>query len=94
MAKCEVTVRDKHGKRWTMVVEAKSRNTAIAAYNAEQVCGFHRQYPKLLPETEIEVRIEDGRVFHTTFQKVLEWSSREGAARLKALLRSRARLIR
>jgi hypothetical protein len=72
-----VTVTDAEGKRWTMTVEAKSRNAAIFAYNAEQVCGTRRNYPKLLHETEVEIKVEDGRVFRTTFRKAEEWANRK-----------------
>jgi hypothetical protein len=91
VAKCDVTVTDADGKRWTMAVEADSRNSAICAYNAEQVCGRYRNYPKLLAETEIEVRVEDGRVFSTVFKRVEDWANREAQRRTSSLNASRRR---
>lgn len=87
---CEVTVRDASGKAWTMTVRARSLFRAVIAYNAEQVCGAHREYPKLKPGTDIEVRLPDGRILHTTGARWRAWSNRESERQLAKLQRRRA----
>lgn len=74
---CEVTVVDAAGKRWTMKLRARSLYHAVIAYNAEQVCGSHREHPKLEPGVRVEVRLGDGRVFHTTSDQAFRWANRE-----------------
>lgn len=59
-----------------MEVEARSLYSAVFAYNAEQVAGTRREYPKLEPETELEVRLEDGRIYRTLFAKAQAWANR------------------
>jgi hypothetical protein len=75
---CCVTVRDSAGQPWTLTLRATSLYAAVFAYNAERVCGHHRDYPKLEQDTEIEVRLSDGRVFQTTFARACEWANRRG----------------
>jgi hypothetical protein len=73
---CKVTVHDSAGRPWTLTVRATSLYRAVFAYNAEQACGHHRDYPKLELDTNIEVRLGDGRVFKTTFGKACDWANR------------------
>lgn len=81
MALCSVSITDEAGKRWTMEVEARSLYSAVFSYNAEQVAGTRREYPKLHPDVEIEVRLGDGRTFRTTLAKAQRWANREGSAK-------------
>ena len=74
---CEVTVRDSAGEPWTLTVRTGSLYAAVFAYNADVVCGHNRHFPRLERDTEIEVRLRDGRVFHTTFGKALDWANRK-----------------
>lgn len=67
---------DAAGKRWTMGIEARSLYSAVFAYNAEQVAGSRREYPHLELDTEVEVRLEDGRVMRTTFGSAQKWANR------------------
>lgn len=88
---CEVTVVDASGKRWTMTVRASTMNEAVIAYKAEQVCGHHRQFPKVTPGTEVEVQVSDGRVFRTTGARVEEWANKASQVDLARLKASRRR---
>ena len=89
---CEVTVVDASGKRWTMTVRASSVNRAVIAYKAEQVCGNSRQFPKITPGTEVEVRVQDGRVFRTTGARVEEWANRKSVKDMERLKNARRRV--
>jgi hypothetical protein len=73
---CEVTVRDSAGEPWTLTVRVGSLYAAVFGYSAEQICGRHRDYPKLNRDTDIEARLPDGRVFKTTFGRASEWANR------------------
>ena len=76
MALCQVTVYDATGAPWTLEVEAASLYSAIFAYNAEQVAGSNREYPRLEPDTEIHVRLTDGLTYRTTFGTAQRWANR------------------
>lgn len=81
MAKCWVTVADAEGKPWTMEVEAKSLYGAITNYNTEQVCGFHRNYPKLEGDSIVHVRLADGREFTRPFAQYRKWANAKAEMR-------------
>lgn len=82
---CEVSVCDHAGKRWTMIVRAGSMYRAVFAYDCEQIAGRHRDkgFPKLTPESEIEVRAPDGRVLRTTFARAMAWGNAKAEGRLR-----------
>lgn len=77
---CDVTFIDQNGKRWTVAVTSTSVNRAVYAYNNEVVAGILRgqDYPRLTlnPDVPIEVKTADGRIFHTSSRKVMEWGNR------------------
>lgn len=63
-----------------MEVESTSVNKAVYCYDYEVGAGSRRGegYPRLTldPDLRIEVKTADGRVFHTSSRKVMEWGNR------------------
>jgi len=78
LVESDVTVTDDQGKRWTITVQAASLYRAVFAYNAEQVCGSHRHYPKLERSTVVDVKTPDGQVFRTTGGSAWDWANGKG----------------
>lgn len=78
---CQVAVIDADGKLWTMPVRARSLYAAVCVYHAQQISGIYRHFPRLERDTEVEVRLSDGRVLRTTGKCVWDWANREAERR-------------
>jgi hypothetical protein len=77
--RCEVSVVDAAGKRWTITVRSKSVYAAIFAYESRQCSGNanERACPKLTWETICEVKAPDGKIHRRTYRQAMDWANRQ-----------------
>jgi hypothetical protein len=76
MSICRVTVEGR-----TLEVQARSLCMAAIKYNAAQICGHSRHYPRLQPDTVLSVLTAgESEPRLITWKQVLDWANRKTEA--------------